>query len=167
MSRQPASRIILALAFCAAVPAAAAAGFGVPPGDFWGHFRCTNGERTAIAEGGVMERRTGLTLPQCLERCSRTSGCVGISYVAFFSLSTGSDLDTQCTLLSKYVGRTTPLHRVTGDVQKTAFVCFTDKYKRSSPWDESDLHTVPERYREQFRPDVPRPGSSAPAGKYP
>jgi hypothetical protein len=182
MLRSPFYHGLLAALMLAAPPTALAGGawtppapktgaFGVPPGDYWGHFQCTNGERTMVAAGGVMDRQTGLSLPQCLERCSRASGCVGISYVAYVDEATGRDLNTQCTLLSSYVGRTDYAREHSGTVIKATFVCFTDRYRRDAPWNDADLLAVPDRYRSQFRPDVapayPGAGTTPRNGKYP
>ena len=58
------------------------------PGDFWGHFQCPNGERSMAAEGGVMARYTGLTLPQCLDGCSRATGPMNRLFAGYFVSAT-------------------------------------------------------------------------------
>lgn len=143
--------------------------WGVPLGDYWGHFKCTNGERTLIAAGGVMDRLTGISLPQCLERCSRTSGCVGVSFVSYRDFSTGRELNAQCTLISSYVGRSDYTREHSGSIHKTTYVCFTDRYRRDAPWNEADTFAVPDRLRSQLRPEisVPSPGAPPRNGKGP
>jgi hypothetical protein len=171
MWRKP-KRFSVLTAVIVAIPAVASAGIDLPPappGDFWSHTRCTNGIRQ-VAEGGIMERLTGLTLPQCLERCSRTTGCVGVYYRDHFSYSSGALLDSECNLIRHYVGRTIAEPRTeptkTSDLGTRHMVCFFDWRYRDDPWRRIDAGpSLPDRYREEFRPGSGSPGG-APANRY-